>query len=93
MTQVATRPDGPVGGGAEAPSPADRPTLASKLASTSTVLLAIVLLAFVLEVTVLGAVRHTRDQDVAYAELRSDLANAIGPTGQLDVDGKPLPLG
>lgn len=57
------------------------------------VLLAIVLLTFVLEVTVIGAVRHTRDQDVAYAELRSDLANAIGPTGQLDQNGKPYPLG
>lgn len=91
MTQVAIRPDESVGGG-ESP-PTARPTLASQLASTSTVLLAIVLLAFVLEVTVIGAVRHARDQDVAYAELRSDLANAIGPTGQLDADGKPYPLG
>lgn len=93
MTQVDSRPDVSVGGGAGAPPPTARPTLVSQLASTSTVLLAIVLLAFVLEVTVLGAVRHTRDQEVAYAELRSDLANAIGPTGQLDVDGKPHPLG
>lgn len=67
--------------------------MVSYLASTSTVLLAIVLFAFVVEVTALGAVRHARDQSVAYAELRSDLANAIGPTGQLDLDGKPLPLG
>lgn len=93
MTQVDTRPAESVGGGAGAPPPTGRPTLVSYLASTSTVLLAIVLLAFVLEVTVVGAVRHARDQDVAYAELRSDLANAVGPTGQLDVDGKPFPLG
>lgn len=92
MTQVDTRPVAPVGGDVKASPPRVQPKFVSYLASSSTVLLAVVLLAFVLEVTVLGAVRHTRDQQVAYAELRSDLANAVGPTGQLQ-DGKPLPLG
>ena len=93
MTQLDIRPDVTDGGGATAPPPPARPKLVNVLASTSTVLVAVVLLAFVLEVTVLGSIRHTRDQRIAYTELRSDFANAIGPTGQLDVNGKVLPLG
>lgn len=81
-----------------APSPAARPPAASsnlvaQVLPTTTVLFAILLLAFVLEVTLLGSVRHARDQRLAYTELRSDFANALGATGQLDQDGKPLPLG
>jgi sortase A len=94
VTQLDTRPDAIGGGGASAPPPPARPkTLVSQLTSSVTVLLAILLLAFVLEVTALGAVRHARNQDVAYKELRTDFANSVGPTGQLDQDGTPLPLG
>lgn len=93
MTQVAVRPDAVVGGGASAPPPAACPGLVLQIAPTATLLLSIVLFAFVLEVTVLGAAQHARNQRVAYAELRSDLANTVGPTGQLDQDGEPLALG
>jgi len=87
------RPGVVVGGGAPAPLPGASPRLVTQVLPTTTVLLAIVLLAFVLEVTVLGAVRHSRNQEIAYTELRSDFANALGATGQLDQDGKPLVLG
>lgn len=93
MTQTQTRPDVTAGGGVHASPPVARPAVVTYLASTSTVLLAVLLLAFVAEVTVLGAVRHTRDQAVAYADLRSAFANAVGATGQLDSEGKPLALG
>ena len=51
------------------------------------------LLTFVAEMVIVGTVRHTRDQAVKYRELRSALANATAPTGQLDFEGKPVEPG
>jgi hypothetical protein len=69
-------------------SPSRRSLLGASLS-----LLSLLLLGFVLDVAVLGDVRHARAQRVAYADLRTDLAAATAPTGQLDVDGRPVALG
>lgn len=53
----------------------------------------IMLLVFVAEMVLLGPVRHARDQNVRYQEFRSQLADAVAPTGQLGADGAPLALG
>lgn len=53
----------------------------------------LLLLMFVLEMTVVGAVRHDRVQRVEYQVLRKDLALSTAPTGQLDDTGKALALG
>lgn len=56
-------------------------------------LLALLLLSLVLEVSVVGSVRHARAQAEAYQELRYTLAAATAPVGQVDLDGRPLSLG
>ena len=82
MTQVVVRPDNAVGAGAPAPPPAAGPrNLAAQVAPTAAMLLAILLFAFVLEMSVAGAVRHARDQDIAYRALRSDFATRSDPPG------------
>lgn len=45
------------------------------------------LLGFVLHVTVVGALQHERAQFTLQQQLRTDLATAVSPLGQLDVDG------
>jgi sortase A len=76
---------------------AGRPTapLTGGLAVASTVLtiVALLLIAFVVEVTLLGSVRHARAQRVAFADLRVDLAEGTGPVGQTDLDGKLIDVG
>ncbi|WP_309617580.1 sortase domain-bontaining protein [Salinibacterium sp.] len=56
-------------------------------------LLSALLLGFVTHVTIIGSLQHSRAQYVMYQQLRSDLALAITPLGQLDVDGKLVPNG
>ena len=63
------------------------------IAASSLTLLAVALLAFLLDVPVLSAVQHSGAQPVAYADFRIDLAAATAPTGQVDSNGKPLALG
>ncbi|HSV68182.1 MAG TPA: class E sortase [Mycobacteriales bacterium] len=62
------------------------------VASGAASLLAL-LLGFVTDLTVVGGLRHARDQQVRYAELRSDLANAVAPVGPADEAGTPYPPG
>ena len=56
-------------------------------------LLAVMLLAFVLNVTVVGAVEHARSQRVAYAELREQLSAVTAPVGPVDATGQLLAIG
>jgi len=56
-------------------------------------ILAALLLSLVAELTVVGSLQHSRDQQVGYAELRSQLAEGTAPTGQLDVNGQLLAPG
>jgi sortase A len=70
------------------PPPRPRPVY-----STALCILAAVLLGFVAQVTLVGALQHSSDQRRAYDHFRSDLALATAPVGQTGLDGKVLPLG
>ena len=56
-------------------------------------ILGALLLGFVADITLVGQLRHIRDQDAAYSELRSELANGTTPVNQTGEDGALLPLG
>lgn len=51
-------------------------------------LLSALAIGFVAHVTLVGSLQHSRAQYVLYQELRTSLALATAPLGQLDVDGK-----
>jgi LPXTG-site transpeptidase (sortase) family protein len=50
-------------------------------------------LSFLMELAVLGNLRHDRDQAKLAAEFRSELANAIAPVGPMGEGRKPLAAG
>lgn len=56
-------------------------------------LLSALSIGFVAHVTLIGSLQHGRAQYVLYQELRSELALATAPLGQLDVDGVLVPNG
>jgi sortase A len=56
-------------------------------------LLSALLLGFVGHVALFGILQHARVQAVGYQELRTSLAGATTPTGQLDVNENPVALG
>lgn len=62
-------------------------------ASTALMVLAALMLGFVAQVVVVSRVLAARDQDVLLSDFRSDLANAVAPTGQFDADNHLLGLG
>jgi sortase A len=73
---------------------ADRRTPATTaVTSGAMALLGLLLVAFGAELTVVGAVRHSRAQATGYDELRADLANAVTPVGPMDGSGDLVPLG
>ncbi|QXE34678.1 sortase [Streptomyces sp. GMY02] len=76
--------------GSARPGPA-RPGLA--LAGAALCVLAAVLLGFAANLTVVGHLKHARDQQVQYDELRKQLAEGTAPVGGNDSNGKPLVLG
>lgn len=61
--------------------------------SSALTIVAALLLGLVLHVVVLGSAKHARDQKVAYAGLRQQLAEAVAPVGQVGNDGLITPLG
>lgn len=63
------------------------------LVGLSLTIVAALLLGFVANVVLLGRLQHARDQKVAYADLRKELANATAPVGPLDENGRLLALG
>ena len=73
-----------------APGP-DDPSSAVALATTSLMIAAALILGFLAQVTLLGTLKHNRDQQVAYDDLRLSLAEGTTPVGP--VEGKPIPLG
>lgn len=88
-TALLPVPSAPV----EAPvQAADTPPRPAPVLATSLTLLAVLLLAFAGYVLGLGAVFHARQQQLGYATLRADLANAVAPVGQTR-DGALLPAG
>lgn len=56
-------------------------------------LLSALAIGFVAHVTLVGSLQHSRAQYVLYQELRTSLALATAPLGQLDVDGKLVASG
>ena len=50
-------------------------------------LLSTLMLGFVAHVTLVGSLQHSRSQHVLYQQLRTDLALAVTPLGQLDFNG------
>ncbi len=70
-----------------------RRTAGASLTATALAGLGALLLGFVAEVAVLGAVRHGRDQEVAFTRLRLELASGTTPLGALDTNGVPVVAG
>ena len=56
-------------------------------------LLSTILLGFVAHVSLVGSLQHSRSQYTLYQELRTSLALATAPLGQLDVNGVLVPDG
>lgn len=70
------------------PAPASGGALSSVLTA-----LGILLLGFLLSLSLLGSLRHSRDQQTAYQGLRDTLAKATTPVGQTTFTGTLVPLG
>jgi sortase (surface protein transpeptidase) len=56
------------------------------------VILAILLVSLIAQLSFMGAISHTRNQEVLYSQFRESLANATAPTGQV-ADGALIALG
>ena len=56
-------------------------------------ILAALLLGFAADLLVLGEVRHSRDQQVAYADFREALAKGTAPVSHREPSGTVLPIG
>jgi len=63
------------------------------IASSALTVIALVCVWVLLQLLVLGGISHARSQHLLYSELRSELAAATVPTGELDYDGKPVEAG
>jgi LPXTG-site transpeptidase (sortase) family protein len=63
------------------------------VSSSALTIVAALALTFVATITLLGPVRHARDQQTGFATLRGELANATAMVTQLDENGAPYPLG
>ncbi|HSV38935.1 MAG TPA: sortase [Nocardioidaceae bacterium] len=83
------------GGGERKPPPPARPatSVSSQLLGSVGTLVALMLLTFVAEMALVGPVRHARQQNVLYQELRATMAAGTTPTGQLDFEGNPVQFG
>ncbi|MCZ9345110.1 hypothetical protein NGM37_45940, partial [Streptomyces sp. TRM76130] len=71
--------------------PPARPGLA--LAGAALCVLAAVLFGFAANLTLVGHLQHSRDQQTAYDELRRQLALGTAPVGQRDYEGELLDPG
>ena len=85
-----TQPPGGPGTGRLSARP---PKLATWLPGAAVLLLTTLLVVFLADLSVVGALRHYRDQRTAYDGLRAALAEGTAPVGQTDAEGQLLPLG
>ena len=76
-----------------APTGPSRNAVARPVAATVLTVLGAVLLGFVADVTFLGGLRHHHDQQLRFASLRADLANAVAPVSAVDDRGHIYGLG
>ncbi|MFE2586287.1 sortase [Streptomyces sp. NPDC059378] len=81
----------PEPGSGAAPARAERAGFA--FAGAALCLLAALLLGFAANLTIVGHLQHSRDQETAYDEFRRQLALGIAPVGQQTYDGKMLEPG
>ena len=72
-------------------TPSSDPRL--ELAQSALAGLAVLALGFVVMITLVSALQQSRDQELLYAQLREQLANAVAPVGPADADGALLPVG
>ncbi|MGX1272000.1 sortase [Streptomyces phaeoluteigriseus] len=82
---------------APAPEPAPRPPRAERagfaFAGAALCVLAALLLGFAANLTLVGHLQHSRDQETAYDEFRRQLALGIAPVGQRTYEGQLLEPG
>ncbi|MFJ5923753.1 sortase domain-bontaining protein [Kitasatospora sp. NPDC092948] len=79
--------------GLPAARPARRPRVLPdrpQLIGAALTIVAALLIGLVLELGPLGGLKHLRDHQTGYADLRESLATGTTPIGQLDGDGKPV---
>lgn len=91
MSVEAPEPD-VVESGPQGDTPAATPFLQSPMFLIASALLtfAILCLGFLVNLLIVSQLVHARDQEVLYSDFRSELANAIAPVGQTDVNGALL---
>jgi LPXTG-site transpeptidase (sortase) family protein len=65
----------------------------SRVAGIALCSLSVALFCFLAEVSVVGRFEQSHNQQLEYATLRYELANAVAPIGPRDYLGNPLPLG
>ncbi|MFN0284287.1 MAG: sortase [Kineosporiaceae bacterium] len=70
--------------------PTERPLF---VASSVLTILSVMALTFLATLSLIGTVRHARDQQTAFADLRGQLATATAPVTQTDAAGRLHPLG
>ncbi|WP_228769857.1 sortase [Actinokineospora alba] len=75
----------------QCPDAAERPLFL--LVGQMFAILGAVLLCFVAQLALIGAVKHERDQDRAFTDFRYQLANATAPVAALTEDGRLLETG
>ncbi|AVZ75941.1 sortase [Streptomyces lunaelactis] len=78
-------PSSPESGRARQARPAAGPAL--RVVSAALSILAALLLGFVVDVGLVGDLRHARDRQVDYAGFRADLANGVAPVGRSEGGG------
>ena len=89
VTAVATAPhqallDVPLTAPAQSPR---RVAGTRSLVPAAATVAAALLLGFFLDLSLVGSLRHSRAQHVAFADLRKELASGVTPVGQVDTDG------
>lgn len=91
---VDERPAQPLGR-SQPPRPTAAPgtTLEYRLTGQALAIVAVLALSFLIELTVLGNLRHDRDQAQLAAEFRIELAKGIAPVGPVDDANKPVVAG
>ena len=60
------------------------------LVASTLIMLSVLSLGFLANLLIVSQLVHARDQEVLYSDFRSELANAIAPVGQTDVNGALL---
>jgi len=76
-----------------AATPAVRSNPALYVSGSALTLLATVLFGFVGHITLVSQLQYARTQTTAYADFRKELAEATAPTGQVNQQGKLIPMG